>query len=325
MELLLPFHVTPSTNKIAYTDKVFFIGSCFSEKIAGKMKGLKFNVLQNPNGILYDPLSISAALVSYIENRQFAESDLFSLDGLWHSWQHHSAFSGMDKEPVWININQARAEAYRFLATASWLIITPGTSYNYSLKKTGEPVANCHKAPQELFEKKLLPVEEIIRHLSNALLKAKALNPQLSIIFTISPVRHTRDGVVENNRSKARLIEAVHYLKENIEGIFYFPAYELVIDVLRDYRFYKSDLVHPSGTAIEFVFETFCKTFIDEQGKKLLQEIEVMASAMNHKPFQKESAAHKKFMQAQLQKVEKIKSRFPLLDFSIEEKYFSGF
>ncbi|MEP6927733.1 MAG: GSCFA domain-containing protein, partial [Ginsengibacter sp.] len=303
MELLLPFQVTPSSLKISYTDKILFIGSCFTEEIGDKMRDLKFNVLQNPNGILYDPVSISSALVSYIENKKFTDDDLFLWDELWHSWQHHSLFSGMNKENVLQSINHSQYEAHLFLKNASWLVITAGTSYSYQLKKSGEHVANCHKAAQDFFEKKLLPVEEIISNLSASVLKLQSFNPQLKIIFTISPVRHVRDGVIENNKSKARLIEAIHFIIEKSQNVFYFPAYELIIDVLRDYRFYKSDLVHPTGAATEFVFENFCNAYVDEPGKKLLEEIKMIVAAINHKPFQKESAAHKKFMKAQLEKI----------------------
>ena len=323
MELLLPFQVSPSPAKISYGDPVLFIGSCFSEEISRLMQKMKFDVKQNPNGILFDPVSISSALISYADDKMFAADDLFFLDGLWHSWQHHSLFSGMNKESTLQNINSTRSAAHRFLKTASWLIITPGTSYSYQLKDTGAPVANCHKAPQDFFEKKLLTTDEITGSLLKAISGVRFLNPQLKIIFTVSPVRHIRDGVIENNRSKARLIEAIHTVKENTENVSYFPAYELVVDVLRDYRFYKKDLVHPSDTAIEFVFERFCNAFVDEAGKKLLEEIKTIVAAMNHKPFQKESAAYKKFIQVQLQKIEKIKPAFPSVDFSMEEKYFS--
>jgi hypothetical protein len=323
MELLLPFQVTPSPHKISYADKILFIGSCFTEEIGKQMQNLKFDVLQNPNGILYDPVSISSALVSYIENKMFTEDDLFLLDELWHSWQHHSAFSGMNKENVLQKINHSHYAAHQFLKKSSWLIITAGTSYSYCLKKSGEPVANCHKAPQNFFEKKLLPVEDIISNLLASVSKLQVFNPRLKIIFTISPVRHVRDGVIENNRSKARLIEAIHSVIEKTQNVFYFPAYELIIDVLRDYRFYKKDLVHPSDNATEFVFETFCNAFIDEPGKKLLEEIKMIAAAENHKPFQKESAAHKKFMKSQLEKIEEIKTKFPSIDFSNEEEYIS--
>ena len=247
----------------------------------------------------------------------------FRRDELWHSWQHHSSFSGMNKENVLQKIHHSQSVAHQFLKTSSWLIITAGTSYSYRLKTTGEPVANCHKAPQDFFEKNLLSSDEIIHNLSNLVKKIRSFNPGLKIIFTISPVRHVRDGVIENNRSKARLIEAIHNVKEQSQNVFYFPAYELIIDVLRDYRFYKKDLVHPSDAAIEFVMESFCNAFIDEAGKKLLKEIRMVKAAMNHKPFHKESIAHRAFMKAQLEKIEKIKSEYPFIDFSAEEKYFS--
>lgn len=323
MNLLLPFQVTPSPLKISYADKILFIGSCFTEEIGKQMKDLKFDVLQNPNGILYDPLSISAALTSYIDNKQFKEDDLFLLNELWHSWQHHSVFSGIDKEKVLQNINHSQQEAHQFLKNASWLIITAGTAFNYHLTVSGEPVANCHKAPSNFFEKKFISIEDIISQLSTTVTKLQSFNPNLKIIFTISPVRHVRDGVIENNRSKARLIEAVHFIKEKYEKVFYFPAYELIIDVLRDYRFYKNDLVHPTETATDFVFENFCNAYVDEPGKKLLKEIKNIVSAMNHKPFQKESDAYKKFMAVQLEKIKMIAAKIPSVDFTNEEKYFS--
>ena len=245
------------------------------------------------------------------------------MNDLWNSWQHHSVFSGINKNSVLEKINHSQTEANDFLKTATWLIITPGTAYNYQLKKSGQPVANCHKAPQDFFEKNLLSVDEIISHLSSVISKLQSFNPRLKIIFTISPVRHIKDGVIENNRSKARLIEAVHSIKERFENIFYFPAYELIIDVLRDYRFYRNDLVHPTDTATNFVFENFCNAFVDEPGKKLLEEIKAIISAMNHKPFQKESAAHRKFMNAQHEKVKNLQTKFPAVNFSHEEKYFS--
>jgi GSCFA family len=324
MELFLPFQFTPSSHKISYADKIIFIGSCFTEQIGEIMKVLKFDVLQNPNGILYDPLSIATALHSYIENKPYHETDLFLLNELWHSWQHHSVFSGMNKDKVLQNINDSQSRAHEFLKSSTWFFITLGTSYNYHLKKSSEPVANCHKAPRDFFEKKLLSIEEIIRRLSDVIVELQTFNKNVKIVFTVSPVRHIRDGLVENNRSKARLIEAVHSLKEQFKNVFYFPAYELIIDVLRDYRFYKNDLIHPTDTATDFVFEKFCDTFLDEESLELLKEIKSVVNAVNHKPFQKESVAHKKFQHSQLDKIKIIKSRFPSIDFTDEEKFFSS-
>ncbi len=324
MDFILPFTIKPSEDKISYRQKIFFIGSCFTEEIGNHFKKLKFDVLQNPNGILYDPRSIAYALSSYVENKKYAAQDLFSQDEIWHSWQHHSVFSGRKKDEVINNINSSQSAAHIFLQNTSWLVITLGTSYSYRLKSNSEFVANCHKAPSSLFDKMLTPFEEIELQISTAIHNLQLFNPNIKIIFTISPVRHIRDGIIENNRSKARLIEAVHSIIEKNENVFYFPAYELVIDVLRDYRFYKEDLVHANETAINYVFESFCKTWLSEDTKKLVTELKTLLSAMNHKPFQKESAAHKKFLETQLERAKKMVALNTGIDLSKEINYFSG-
>ncbi len=324
MDFILPFNIKPSEDKISYGQKIFFIGSCFTEEIGNHFNKLKFDVLQNPNGILYDPRSIAYAITLYVQNKQYRRQDLFLHDELWHSWQHHSVFSGMNKDDVIANINTSQSAGHSFIQKASWLIITLGTSYSYRLKSNGEFVANCHKAPSSFFDKMLTPLEEIELQISSAIKDVQLFNPNLKIIFTISPVRHIGDGIIENSRSKARLIEAVHSIIEKNKNVFYFPAYELVIDVLRDYRFYKEDMVHANETAVNYVFESFCKTLLSEDAKKLVTELKTLLSAMNHKPFQKESAAHKKFLETQLEKAKNIKGLNPDIDLSKEINYFSG-
>ncbi len=322
MEFFLPFQIKSFPFKISYADKVLFIGSCFSEEIGNKMSDLKFDILQNPNGILYDPISISDALFSYIENETFDEKNLFELNGLWHSWKHHSVFSGVSKKKVLKEINDSIKEAHTFLKHAKILIITFGTAFNYQLKEGFKNVANCHKAPGNLFIKTLLPVEQIKADLLSAITALQTFNPALKIIFTVSPVKHIKDGVVENNRSKARLLEAAHLISDEKENVFYFPAYELVNDVLRDYRFYKADLVHPNETAINFVFEKFSRSFFDDRTKDLTKEIEKIISAMKHKPFNKESEAHQKFISSQIQNIGKIRTAYPFIDLSKEKEFF---
>ena len=263
MEFFLPFNIKNFPFRISYSDKILFIGSCFSEEIGNKMCELKFDILQNPNGILYDPISITDALFSYIDAKPFDEANLFELNGLWHSWKHHSVYSGVSKNEVLQNINHAKKQAYQFLEEANILIVTFGTAFNYQLKNNFENVANCHKAPADLFIKTLLPVEEIKAAMLSAITALELFNPKLKIILTVSPVKHVKDGLVENNRSKARLIEAAHVVCDEKDNAFYFPSYELVNDVLRDYRFYKKDLVHPNETAIDFVFEKFAETFFE--------------------------------------------------------------
>src|SRR6185312_4479646 len=254
MEFFLPIQIPSFPFTISYTDKILFLGSCFSEEIGNKLYDLKFDILQNPNGILYDPQSIADAVFDYVNNKKYSEQELFELNGLWHSWKHHSQFSGVNKNDVLEKINQSQSRAHIFLKEAKILIITLGAAYNYILKDKRQNVANCHKAPSSFFEKNLLSTKEIIRHLIATCDTLHQFNGQLKIIFTISPVKHVKDGIVENNRSKARLIEAVHSIVEEKESAFYFPSYELVTDVLRDYRFYKDDLVHPNETATSYVF-----------------------------------------------------------------------
>ena len=322
MEFFLPFNIKDYPFKISYQDKILFIGSCFSEEIGNKLKELKLNVVQNPNGILYDPLSISDALFSYIEKKPFDEENLFQLNGLWHSWKHHSVFSGADKKDVLKKINASQSGTHAFLKEANFLIITLGTAFYYQLKDDNKNVANCHKAPPTFFEKRLMPADAIISEMLSVLTALEVFNPNLKIIFTVSPVKHLRDGVVENNRSKAHLIEAVHSIAEQKEAIFYFPAYELVTDVLRDYRFYKNDLVHPNETAINFVFEKCCNSLLDAKSKKIMTEVKKVLSAANHKPFSKESEAHQKFIALQIQNIDKIENEYPFVNLSKEKKYF---
>jgi hypothetical protein len=300
------------------------MGSCFSEEIGNRLKSLKFDVIQNPNGILYDPLSISDALFSYIENKPFEEKNLFQLNGLWHSWQHHSVFSRVNRESVLQKINDSRSYAHVFLKNATCLFITFGSAFNYILKNSLQNVANCHKAPGNSFIKNLLPVEEIRADLQSVITALEMFNPQLKIIFTVSPVKHIKDGIIENSRSKARLIEAAHAIAEEKENAFYFPSYEIVTDVLRDYRFFKKDLVHPNEMATDFVFEKFSESFFDAETKNIIIKIEKIAAAVNHKPFEKESEEHQKFVLAQIENIDRLQREFPSINLSTERQYFQS-
>jgi hypothetical protein len=324
MEFFLPFKIKNFPFKIDYQDKILFVGSCFSEEISNRLSALKFNVLENPNGILYDPLSIANSIFSYVENKTFTEKDLFQLNHVWHSWQHHSSFSGADKKLVLERINSSQATAHEYLKEASVLILTFGTAYNYSLKKENITVANCHKAPADSFNKTLLGIEKMTDGMRTLITALRVFNPSLKIILTVSPVKHINDGVVENNRSKARLIEMTHSVFENEKDVFYFPSFEIVNDVLRDYRFYKNDLVHPNETAIDFVFEKFSDSFFDNSTKEIVSEIKKMIAAVSHKPFFKESEGHKKFITDQLKNIERLIRLYPFLDLSAEQNHFSN-
>lgn len=323
MKLMLDVDMESPRELITYSDKIFLIGSCFTEHIGKRLEELKFGVLQNPNGILFDPVSVCTSLNSYIDQKVYEQRDLFFLNELWQSWNHHSSFSGLRMIDVLEKINLSQQHAYDHLKEAKWLIMTLGSSFSYRLFESEQSVANCHRAPQQLFDKHMLTIEETVAALEETISKLKAFNPQLNIIFTVSPVRHIRDGVVHNNRSKARLLEAVHSLVERHEHAHYFPAYELVIDVLRDYRFYDIDLVHPNYSATEFVFNKFLETFIDPTTQKWMEEIKKITTSYKHRPFQPDTQSHREFLRSNFEKVKTLQDKLPHLDFSKELIYFS--
>jgi hypothetical protein len=322
MDFHLEFSPKPFTSLINHQHKLLLIGSCFTENIGAKLKQHKFSVLENPNGILFNPISISNSLISYIENKQYTEDELFYENESWNSWQHHSRFSYPDQNECLQLINQSQKEANIFLKDADWVLITLGSAFVYELANS-EVVANCHKVPTDKFNKKLLSITEVIATLDNTIQQLFKFNPGLKIIFTISPVRHLRDGFVENNRSKSALIQAVHQLTDRSEKLFYFPAYELVIDDLRDYRFYAEDMVHPNYAATNYVWDKFVTTCIDTPSQQLMKEINVINAAKNHKPFNPTSAQHKKFLQTNLEKLNKLRQDYPYINFSEEVNFFS--
>jgi hypothetical protein len=322
MDFRLEFTPKPFGAKINHRHNLLLIGSCFTEQIGTKLANHKFSVLDNPNGILFNPASICKSISSYIDNKQYSAADLFYQNESWNSWEHHSRFSNPDKEKCLAGINESQTEAYEFIKNADWLLVTLGSAFVYELDNK-EVVANCHKVPTDKFVKRLLTPTEINNDLQVMIEKALAFNPGLNIIFTISPVRHLRDGFVENNRSKAGLIEAVHQVVEKNRSCFYFPAYELVIDDLRDYRFFAEDMVHPNYAATNYVWEKFIATCIDEPSQQLMKEIAVIVAAKNHKPFNPTSDQHKKFLKTNLEKVKKLQLQFPHVNFKEEAEYFN--
>jgi GSCFA family protein len=341
MDFMVDIDVRKLARQINYQDKILLIGSCFTEHIGNSLAELKFSVVQNPNGILFDPHSVARSLQSYVHNKRYTEEDFFQLNEIWHSWEHHSRYSDVNCEQAVRCVNTSQGEAHEFLCTADWVIITLGSAFSYRLTDfarkastfaqksssgmptvTGRRVANCHRAPAQWFDKNLMTIDEIISVLDSCLQELFEFNSRINAIFTVSPVRHIRDGVVDNNRSKARLIECVHHLVQKFERVSYFPAYELVIDVLRDYRFYDVDLVHPNYMATEFVLEKFAESCIDENSRALMEEVKQIVTARKHKPFQLQTLAHKQFLESYFEKAKQLKTRYPFLNLTEEINYF---
>lgn len=333
MDLMLPIHISSPEKKITYTDALLLTGSCFTEHIGDHLKELKFDVIQNPNGILFDPYSVAESLRSYVQPYIYGPADLTFFNELWQSWKHHSRFSALDRDSCLAAINASQQSAHSQLSRARWIVITLGSAFSYRLTeqavaesqqgRAGMPVANCHRAPAAWFTRHLMDIEEITTVLSQALKDVWSLNPEAEVIFTISPVRHIRDGVIENNRSKARLIEAVHHLRESYGRLHYFPSYELVIDVLRDHRFYDIDLVHPNFAATRYVMEQFMAHFVSEESNALSAEVQQVVNARRHRPFQPLTQAHKRFLNSFLDKCLQLQKRHPFLDLEKEIRYFA--
>ena len=324
MEFQLPIQIDPLPQPIGYPDKIMLTGSCFTEHIGNALRDWKFDTLQNPHGILFDPASVASSIISYMDNRPYEEKDLVYFNELWQSWQHHGQFSRTDRSEALQGINDSLARAHAFLKEAKWLIITLGSAFSYRLVENGMPVANCHRAPGQTFRKHMMTIEEINTALDGCLYRLFQFNQDLQVIFTVSPVRHIRDGVVGNNRSKARLIESVHHLVNKFGRLYYFPAYELVIDVLRDYRFYDIDMVHPNYPATQFVLEHFTGNYIDKGSQSIMEEVRKIVIARRHKPFQPSTQAHKRFLQDHLQKTKELALRCPFLDLREELAYFTS-
>ncbi|HVZ25157.1 MAG TPA: GSCFA domain-containing protein [Sediminibacterium sp.] len=315
---------------IGYPDSLLLIGSCFTENIGARLRKFRFPVCENPHGILFNPVSVTAALQTYIAPQAITESDLFILNDTWHSWQHHSRFSSADPATAVQKINSAINEAHRFLRNADHLFITLGSAWVYRLteeaagNQAGQVAANNHKAPASWFRKELLTAAATTQMLLQCIHALLAFNPDLHIIFTISPVRHLREGTVQNNRSKAVLIQAVHEIVAAVEQADYFPAYELVIDDLRDYRFYAEDLVHPNYAATEYVWEKLLLTAFQSDALELMKRIQDIALAFQHRPINPASSQHQQFLATYLQKTQSLQKEFPFLDMSAEINFFSS-
>lgn len=332
MQWHIPIHINKPTSYIQYGEKILLMGSCFTEHIGKGLAELKFETLQNPHGILFGPDAMSKALTSYCNDFQYHKADLFQLNEVWYSWDHHSRFSDTQQEHCLEKINASQQEASQFIKETDWLILTLGSSFCYRLTgkanlaagKIGDRVANCHRAPADWFHKELLSVQEIYELLRNSIDSFKLINPKGKIILTISPVRHIRDGVQQNNRSKARLFEAIQLLEEEGTDFYYFPAYELIVDVLRDYRFYDIDLVHPNFAATEFVLEQFMETCMDEKTREIGKQIKKLMIAYRHRPQQPNTRQHQEFMEQQWQKANALQEQYPFLNLREQLDYFAN-
>jgi hypothetical protein len=315
MKLATSVTIPKSDITVAHEQAVLLIGSCFAQNMGNKLQQNKFNVTLNPNGIIYNPSSIVNALKRIVKNESYAASELHQTNNKWISFNHHGSFSSFNKEECLAQINTSLNEAHQQLKQTKTLFVTFGSAWIYEYPKIGI-VANCHKIPNKEFNKRLLSVKEILGAFNELQENLKNIN----VVFTLSPVRHVKDGLHENNLSKATLHLAINNMVEQNDNYHYFPAYELVIDELRDYRFYKDDLVHPTDLAINYVWEKFGACYFNDESQQINIAINKIQSALTHKPFNPESEKHQQFIAKQVQLMDIISKQYPFLDFMHEKK-----
>ncbi|WP_313114168.1 GSCFA domain-containing protein [Aequorivita sediminis] len=331
MKLQTEIPLTPEENQMDYSSKILLLGSCFSENIGAKFDYFKFQNIQNPFGVIFNVVSLEKLVMRAIENNLFSEEDIFHHNGIWKCFEVHSELNSLNKVEYLKNLNAALQKLRSAVLNSTHIIITLGTSYVYryvgdssfNIKTDSDTlakhqiVANCHKLPQKNFKKELLSIEEITERIQKILNKISEVNPKTIVLFTVSPVRHIKDGFAENTLSKAHLISAIHQsLSSQIQSkSFYFPSFEIMMDELRDYRFYAEDMLHPNKTAINIIWQKFSKVWISLETQSLQAEIARIQSGLLHKPFNADSEEHLQFLEKLQQKISSVKEQFPHIHF----------
>jgi len=319
MNFTTPVSIPKNDVRLNYHQPIFLMGSCFTENIGNKLKESKLSTNINPLGIVYNPIALARGLKRVIKNQLYTERELTQFNNKWISFDHHGSFSSFNKDECLNAINNSLENAHNQFKECSTIIVTLGSAWGYEHTNAGI-VANCHKIPSKEFKKRLLTVKEIISSFEDVLALVKTINPNLNFIFTVSPVRHVKDGLHENNLSKSTLHLAINNLVQQHPNCSYFPAYEIIIDELRDYRFYNEDMAHPTHTAIKFVWEKFVDSFFTKESNNLLLEIQKLNHSVNHRPFNYDSEEHQQFISKQIKVIETLSEKHPLLNFEKEKK-----
>lgn len=321
MELLTKVALPIFPFKITHKDKILLLGSCFATNIGERLSSTKFDIVTNPFGVLYNPISIRKSLERLLSEKIYTENDLFELNGLYQSFDHHSCFSDTEVSVCLKKINHSFHNGVKQLKECSLLIVTFGTSFVYSLRKDDRVVSNCHKLPENLFTRRRIDFLEIISQWQSLIGFLKNKNPNIRILFTVSPIRHWKDGAHENQLSKASLLLAIDTLSKTTDNVFYFPSYEIMMDELRDYRFYDDDMLHLSSIAIDYIWERFKSSLIDISAQRAIEAWLPIQKALNHKPFSPNSPSYKDFLFQTLLKAEAYQKKFPYFDIENEVQW----
>lgn len=321
MNFTTKIDIPQNPNPIDYSSKIVSLGSCFAENMGDKFQYFKFQSTTNPFGIIFNPVSIEKIMDRVVNEVLFTEEDIFFHNERWHCFEVHSDLSHPDVTEFLANLNQILVQTKKQLQEVTHIIITYGTSWVYQNIDKKVIVANCHKVPQKQFTKELLSVKTIQESIENTTRLIQSINHNCNFIFTVSPVRHLKDGFVENQVSKAHLITAIYdILKESTvvppsgaRGIF--PSYEIMMDELRDYRFYAEDMIHPSQVAIDYIWEQFKKSTIAETAYDAMEIVESIQKSLEHRPFNPNSESHKKFESKLKEKITKLVAQYSFMKF----------
>ena len=300
---------------IDYNSKLLSLGSCFAENMAEKFEYFKFENVVNPFGIIFNPVSLEKLILRSIHKTYFTANDIFYHNEAWHCYEVHSELSNPDREEFLSNLNQLIDSTNWHIEKSTHCLITLGTSWVYRHIESNEIVANCHKVPQKQFVKELLSIAQIEASLQNIISEIHAVNPKCNFVFTVSPVRHIKDGFVENTLSKAHLISALNASNFQLPTSSYFPSYEIMMDELRDYRFYGEDMLHPNQTAIDYIWIKFFENYVDEKEFGLMNQVCEIQRALKHRPFNPDSESHKKFLENLNQKINTLVNKHPNFQF----------
>ena len=316
MQFSTPTDIQPLSRRIGHDARLLVMGSCFAEHMGTRLQQIKWRAVVNPFGVLYNPLSIAEALGRLIDAHRYGEDELAEFpDGGWNTWLHHSRYSHPDRREALDAINNSMEAAAEMLAQADWLVLTLGTAWVYRLKEDGRVVGNCHKVPEREFVRQRLSVDEIVETFVALLDRLWSVNPGARVLLTVSPVRHLKDGLHGNQLSKATLLLAVDELCRRMpERCVYFPAYEVLMDELRDYRFYAEDMAHPSKQAVDYVWERFVEHCTDEAAHAFMSEWSKVCRALEHRPFKPDSEQYRAFVRQNMLKIAELKEKYPYLE-----------
>ncbi len=300
---------------IDHQSKLILLGSCFSDSIGQLLQRLKFDVCSNPFGAIYNPISLVNSIDILLTKEKYSLADLSEHEGTYFSFSHYSAYSDEDPNTCLHKINQSHTKAKQFIEESEILFVTLGTSWGYRLKSTNRVVNNCHKLPSKFFERFFSSAFNTYKELKGMVEKMIKANKDVKLIFTISPIRHVKDGLVENQRSKAALITAVHMLIEEFDSVSYFPVYEVFMDELRDYRYFAADMIHPSDVAIQYIWDLFQDSFFSPEAKSLTQKVDRLIKSIEHKPVNHTSLKYQQFIDNMLKNIKEIESQYKYMDF----------